>query len=312
MHYPAFHHTHQAGLIWVQVLHDLAAEPCNRPSPTYVVCGPKKSGKSTFARMLCNVLLQHHPAVALLEADCGQPQFGPAGLVSVTTVRAPLLLPPPLLLQQPHDSILIGDTSPQNNPLTYLNAIRKLHQLHLGRADQGAPPPPLPALEPARPCFQPRTPHAHQPVPARPRSHSCACMSARTHMDQTAGVAAVVSLCLGDRPAAAGLRSACNHGPDLRARAGEAAIPLVVNTMGWVKGFGLSLLRDVVLSVQPQHVVVLQSGNPVRDLPAGTDWFGEGALPGPCAHVSVVSQRGMHAACRSMCPWMPSMDAHMM
>lgn len=50
--------------------------------------------------------------------------------------------------------------------------------------------------------------------------------------------------------------------------------------MGWVKGFGQSLLRDLLLCVQPQHVVALQSGNPVRDLPYGTSWIGDGpALP---------------------------------
>lgn len=56
-------------------------------------------------------------------------------------------------------------------------------------------------------------------------------------------------------------------------------MPVVVNTMGWVKGFGLSLLRDVVLATQPCRVFTLQSGNPVRDVPAGTSWIGEGAPP---------------------------------
>lgn len=59
---------------------------------------------------------------------------------------------------------------------------------------------------------------------------------------------------------------------------GKDVVPLVVNTMGWVKGFGQSLLRDLLLGVQPQHVIVLQSGNRMRDLPCDTLWIGEGVL----------------------------------
>lgn len=131
--------------IWmVQVLHGIRLEVGSRPSWTCVVCGPKKSGKSTFARTLCNMLLQNHSTVALLDTDCGQPQFGPAGMVSITYIHSPVLVPPHLLLHQPDESVLIGDTSPQNNPLTYLNGIRKLHHLHHSRSLQGkrTPQPP--------------------------------------------------------------------------------------------------------------------------------------------------------------------------
>eukprot|EP00892_Ulva_mutabilis_P006306 jgi/Ulvmu1/4047/UM019_0024.1 len=179
---------------WEQVLHDMTTDSASTPNWACVICGPKRSGKSTFARTLCNMLLQSHAAVALLEADCGQPQFGPAGLVSLTYVRSPLLVPPHLLLQQPDESILIGDISPQNNPITYLNAIRKLREMH-----------------------------------------------------------------------------------SIRTPAGGDAVPLVVNTMGWVKGFGQSLVRDALLCVQPHRVAALQSGNPVRDLPCAVSWIGDDA-----------------------------------
>lgn len=158
---PSWAPPHAECSIRVQALHEVTAEAGSLPTPTYIICGPKKSGKSTLARTLCNTLLQQHAAVALLEADCGQPQFGPAGLVSLTTLRSPLLLPAHLMLRQPDDSILIGDTSPQNNPITYLNAVRKLHQLHVSRTEQGSLPPSATA-PPRGAAVPPNTmPHTH-------------------------------------------------------------------------------------------------------------------------------------------------------
>ena len=43
------------------------------------VCGSKGTGKSTFARLLLNSLLNVCSEVALLEADCGQPEFSVPG-----------------------------------------------------------------------------------------------------------------------------------------------------------------------------------------------------------------------------------------
>lgn len=251
-------------------------------------------------RTLCNALLQHHPAVALLEADCGQPQFGPAGLVSVTTVRAPLLLPTPLLLEQPHDSFLVGDTSPQNNPLTYLNGIRKLHQLHLARTAQGTPPLRSTSLIHAAARH---APHAHHPVCASARA-LWPVIPLASRSDHGASPPAWAARQGGGSCVVTGEHTACSNGHNRRARAGESVIPLVVNTMGWVKGFGLSLLRDVLLSVQPRRVVALQSGNPVRDLPEGTDWIGEGAVLRHL-HSCPSSQRGVHAGCCG-CPRIPT------
>lgn len=39
------------------------------------VAGAKGTGKSSFARLLANSLLNHVPRVAWLDADCGQPEF---------------------------------------------------------------------------------------------------------------------------------------------------------------------------------------------------------------------------------------------
>jgi hypothetical protein len=45
------------------------------------VVGAKGSGKSTLARFLLNRLLSRWPAVYFLDADVGQPEFSPAGIV---------------------------------------------------------------------------------------------------------------------------------------------------------------------------------------------------------------------------------------
>jgi polynucleotide 5'-hydroxyl-kinase GRC3/NOL9 len=110
-------------------------------APRVLICGAKKTGKSTLARQLCNALLQNHDAVSLLETDCGQPQFGPQGFVSLTTVREPILLPPQCATRQPDQMILIGDASPQNNPITFISAVSKLYAVHIEGLGRGQRPP---------------------------------------------------------------------------------------------------------------------------------------------------------------------------
>eukprot|EP00887_Chlorella_sp_A99_P005329 scaffold1.g5329.t1 len=92
-----------------------------------VVCGAKKVGKSTFARLLTNMLLNHHPAVAFLDTDCGQPEFTPPGLVSLSIVRQPVVGPPHMHLGAPALTHFVGDLSPSSDPVAYLAHIRSLH-----------------------------------------------------------------------------------------------------------------------------------------------------------------------------------------
>jgi polynucleotide 5'-hydroxyl-kinase GRC3/NOL9 len=74
----------------------------------YLVKGPKNSGKSTFARMLVNRLLDmcvvsisneryeadrlngRYSRVAFLECDIGQPEFTPPGIVSLNVISHPI------------------------------------------------------------------------------------------------------------------------------------------------------------------------------------------------------------------------------
>jgi len=57
----------------------------------------------------------------------------------------------------------------------------------------------------------------------------------------------------------------------------QALPPLVVNTHGWVKGFGLDLLADTLKMLSPTHYVHILSSNPRRNLPHGVFW----AVPPP-------------------------------
>ncbi|KAL5343409.1 hypothetical protein BJX70DRAFT_354101 [Aspergillus crustosus] len=102
-----------------------------------LVCGPKASGKSTFARYLLNHLLSPAPqtesnyyntdGVAFLDLDPGQPEFSPMGQVSLAHLRSPVFGPPfthPSLNNERNGSILrahhIGATSPKEDPDHYV------------------------------------------------------------------------------------------------------------------------------------------------------------------------------------------------
>lgn len=71
-------------------------------APVLLVCGPKSSGKSTFARILTNRLVTEQggtkkttlPGVAVLDIDPGQPEFSPPGTISLVTLDEPNLSPP--------------------------------------------------------------------------------------------------------------------------------------------------------------------------------------------------------------------------
>lgn len=60
--------------------------------PVVFVVGPRKVGKSSMSRYLCNSLWNKHKKVAFLDLDIGQTEFTPPGCISLTIVdRYPLL-----------------------------------------------------------------------------------------------------------------------------------------------------------------------------------------------------------------------------
>ncbi|KAL8676042.1 MAG: hypothetical protein Q9186_007397 [Xanthomendoza sp. 1 TL-2023] len=98
-----------------------------------LICGPKGSGKSTFARMLVNGLLKFR-SVALLDIDPGQPEFSPPGEVSLVQVTSynfgPSFCHPNAsehgikLIRSHH----IGATSPQDDTHNYQRCVINLFE----------------------------------------------------------------------------------------------------------------------------------------------------------------------------------------
>ncbi|KAG1838633.1 Pre-mRNA cleavage complex II protein Clp1-domain-containing protein [Suillus subalutaceus] len=96
------------------------------PLSVYVVKGPKKSGKSTFARTLLNRLLARFQRVAYLECDVGQSEFTPGGLVALNVIDNPVFGPPFTHPSLPYRAHYVGATSPRCSPAHYLAAVQAL------------------------------------------------------------------------------------------------------------------------------------------------------------------------------------------
>lgn len=117
---------------WTQITADIAQSirqglKAGAPPAVIVVCGAKKVGKSSLTRLLTNVLLNDHPCVAYLDSDCGQPEFTPPGLVSLSYITTPVLGTPSSHQRQPEVSYFIGDVSPSADPHRYVGCIEKLY-----------------------------------------------------------------------------------------------------------------------------------------------------------------------------------------
>ncbi|XP_041997864.1 polynucleotide 5'-hydroxyl-kinase NOL9-like [Salvia splendens] len=106
--------------------------------PIAFVCGPKKSGKTTFARHLVNVLLQRHKRVAFLDTDVGQTEFTPPGLLALTVIDkiTPDLTIP--CVKTPARCFFFGDISSKRDPTTYLTYIKALYDHYMETEIQGA------------------------------------------------------------------------------------------------------------------------------------------------------------------------------
>ncbi|KAF4978980.1 hypothetical protein FZEAL_4735 [Fusarium zealandicum] len=82
---------------WNKKLASLVSISRKKSSLSTLVCGPKSSGKSTFSRLLMNRLLtdrasgQAAISVAVLDLDPGQPEYAPAGTLSLVVVSKPNL-----------------------------------------------------------------------------------------------------------------------------------------------------------------------------------------------------------------------------
>jgi polynucleotide 5'-hydroxyl-kinase GRC3/NOL9 len=103
-----------------------------------LICGPKSSGKSTFAKLLVNKLLstslemtkstsnERHSGVALMDIDPGQPEYCPPGQLALVHVQEPNFGPPfAHPMPGPKSKIIrshsIGAVSPSLDPELYMS-----------------------------------------------------------------------------------------------------------------------------------------------------------------------------------------------
>ncbi len=121
-----------------------------------MICGAKGVGKSTFLRYLNNRLLQSnsndkHPCpVAILDADVGQPELAPPGMLRLSLQRRPLLHPPHGnlcdIVEEPVEHInatYFGAVTSKVDPTKYIEGIQRLLQKYRELLAQSATTIPL-------------------------------------------------------------------------------------------------------------------------------------------------------------------------
>lgn len=110
-----------------------------------LVCGPKGAGKSTFSKLLTNRLLtttdrastaQSPVGVAVIDLDPGQPEYAPAGTVSLVHITRPNLGTPfshPGLHQAGHTIVrshALASVSPAMSPSLYVECAADLYETY--------------------------------------------------------------------------------------------------------------------------------------------------------------------------------------
>ncbi|KAM7264313.1 hypothetical protein ACFE04_001996 [Oxalis oulophora] len=112
---------------WSEAAEFIAANSVSSsPPPIIIVCGAKNCGKSTFSRLLLNLLLQRYRKVAYLDTDVGQPEFTAPGFLSLTIVDKPtpdFAIP---YLKTPERCFFFGDVSSKRDPSAYTKYIYAL------------------------------------------------------------------------------------------------------------------------------------------------------------------------------------------
>ncbi|GAO46592.1 hypothetical protein G7K_0819-t1 [Saitoella complicata NRRL Y-17804] len=106
--------------------------PSTNDRPVVVLCGPKAAGKSMLSRYLVNSLLNACDTAAYLDADPGQPEFTPAGLLSLQGLTKPIFGPP--FVHNTGEELVkahfLGATSPKDDPGHYLDCVANLVSVH--------------------------------------------------------------------------------------------------------------------------------------------------------------------------------------
>ncbi|KAI0084166.1 hypothetical protein BDY19DRAFT_997886 [Irpex rosettiformis] len=113
---------------WEQACCSVLQETEEASRLVYVVQGAKKTGKSSFARILSNSLLTKYKKVAFLECDLGQSEFTPGGMTALNILDSPCFGPSFSHPSIPYRAHYIGSTSPKDCPRTYIETISALIQ----------------------------------------------------------------------------------------------------------------------------------------------------------------------------------------
>jgi polynucleotide 5'-kinase involved in rRNA processing len=130
-----------------------------------VVCGAKGVGKSTCLRYCMNHLLNVTDAVAVLDADPGQPEYTVPGMLQLTIITTPNLVPPHRHLVQEYNSTsdqqlesrheisiieqhYFGSVTTSSDPVTYMQCVSSLLNTykelwHHSTSNEGETPLPL-------------------------------------------------------------------------------------------------------------------------------------------------------------------------
>ncbi|KAI3725938.1 hypothetical protein L1987_65734 [Smallanthus sonchifolius] len=112
---------------WSEAADVIACSGGQTQTLTAFICGPKNSGKSTFARHLLQVLLHRHKRVAYLDSDVGQPEFTPPGCLSLTVLDRETID----MRIQPERCFFFGDISSKRDPEIYLTYIYALYDHYI-------------------------------------------------------------------------------------------------------------------------------------------------------------------------------------
>ncbi len=232
-----------------------SATPRATESPIVLVRGMKRTGKSTFARRCLQRLLcaqvestteSGYDRVAFLDLDLGQSEFSPPGMLSLHIFQrgqrgdadeTSILGPSWCTLRAPLRAHFVGDTSPSDAPREYMDAVYDLIDAYrrLLAGTQGSSGASAESETPAAGEMEqgaPSTTQRRRP-PRAPRAEAVA-EPASTANANTAS-----------------LNSSTSRQ--------TAFIPLVVNTMGWVKGLGADLLAQIERKLDATHIVDFQS-----------------------------------------------------
>lgn len=130
------------------LIRELLTRDPGKEQTAILACGPKRSGKSTFCRILINAIVtkpisesqsrllgsSEKPSVALLDVDPGQPEYGLPGQVSLVELASCILGPPfthPEILSSKGNRVIqrqfFGSLSPKDDPDHYLDCVLQLY-----------------------------------------------------------------------------------------------------------------------------------------------------------------------------------------